>query len=292
MISNNREDYCSADEWLSALKQDELWLSQLQQLQNSTPEDASTLRDKANEKIGKGEAYGFWDSYNHQIEPVVREVWEIAELSLPKLKIQTIGMLSMEWLEQHTEMGRQVSERIKKPSSKQPKTAKPKGRKPSGKPLTMRYYTHGNKGFLKKQDDRLKLVFDKWNKWGWIDSETTTDDFDAFFEGDPRHCNITWKASTTVLTFLLQELLKQPYIAKQTRQSPSSMVREQFGLTPNFDQNRLTDDDKFRIEVTIFLLDINNPLPLIKGGDDEDYDIKDAAFQAVLSGHLRKTKGI
>ena len=33
------------------------------------------------------------------MEPVVKEVWEMAELSLPKLKIQTIGMLSMEWLE-------------------------------------------------------------------------------------------------------------------------------------------------------------------------------------------------
>lgn len=292
MISNNREDYCSADEWLSALKQDELWLSQLQQLQNSTPEDASTLRDKANEKIGKGEAYGFWDSYNHQIEPVVREVWEIAELSLPKLKIQTIGMLSMEWLEQHTEMGRQVSERIKKPSSKQPKTAKPKGRKPSGKPLTMRYYTHGNNGVLMRQRRRVDIVFRKFCEWGWIGDQTTTDDFDAFFEGEPRHCNITWKANTTVLTILMQRLLEQPYIAKQTRQSPSSMVKEQFGLTPNFDRSRLVDDDIFRIKTTTYLLDIGNPLPLRKGGGDDDNDTTDATLQAVLSGQLRKTKGI
>jgi hypothetical protein len=161
-----------------------------------------------------------------------------------------------------------------------------------GKPKTLKYYTHGNKGVLKKQGDRLRLVLDKWNKWGWIDSETTTDDLDAFFEGDPRHCNIAWRASTTVLTFLLQELLKQPYITKQKRQSASSMVKEQFGLTPNFDQNRLADDDEFRIEVTVYLLNINNPLPLLKGGGDKDYDITDATFQAVLSGQLRKTKGI
>ena len=103
MISNNRADYSSADEWLSALKQDELWQTQLLQLQNSTSTDASTFRDRALEKIGKGETYGFWDSYNHQVGPVVREVWEIAELSLSKLKIQTIGMLSMEWMEQQDE---------------------------------------------------------------------------------------------------------------------------------------------------------------------------------------------
>lgn len=180
-------------------------------------------------------------------------------------------------------------------SSRKPKATKQKkvgDNKLSGKPKTLKYYTHGNKGVLKKQGERLKIVFDKWNKWGWIDSETTTDDFDVLFEGESRHCNITWKASTTVLTFLLKGLLKQPYIAKQIRQSPSSMVKEQFGLTPNFDPSRLSGNDEFRIEVTVYLLNINNPLPLLKGGSDDDYDITDAAFQAVLSGQLRLTKGI
>lgn len=167
------------------------------------------------------------------------------------------------------------------------------GKKKLGsKPKTLKYYTHGNKGILRKQGERLKLVFEKWNKWGWIDSETTTDDFDAFFEGEPRHCNMTWKVSTTILTFLLQELLKQPYITKQIKQSPSSMVREQFGLTPNFDASRLVDDDKFKIDVTVYLLDIDNPLPLRSGGDDDDYETTDAALQAVLSGLLRPTKGV
>ena len=165
-------------------------------------------------------------------------------------------------------------------------------RKANGKPKTLRYYTHGNKGVLKKQGERLRLVFDKWNKWGWIDDKTSTDDFDAFFEGEPRHCNMTWKANSTVLSVLMRELLEQPYIAGQKRQSASSMVREQFGLTPNFDANRLDDDDKFRIDLTVYLLNINNPLPLRKGGNDDDYVTTDAALQAVLSGQLRITKGI
>ena len=165
-------------------------------------------------------------------------------------------------------------------------------KKTNGKPKTLQYYTHGNKGVLKKQGERLRLVFEKWNRWGWIDSETTTDDFDAFFEGEPRHCNMTWKANSTVLSVLMRELLEQPYIAEQKRQSASSMVREQFGLTPNFDASRLDDDDKFRIDVTVYLLNINNPLPLRKGGDDDDYVTTDAALQAVLSGQLRTTKGI
>ncbi len=98
MMSNNRAEYGSASEWLSALKQDELWLSQLQQLQAPSA-DRSALREAALRKIGQTLTFEFWDSYGHRVEPVVSEVWENAELTLPKLKIQTIGMLAMEWLE-------------------------------------------------------------------------------------------------------------------------------------------------------------------------------------------------
>lgn len=100
MMSSNRNDYASASEWLSTLRKDGLWFSQLQQLQDPKA-DTDALRAAAMRKIGQSETFEFWDSYQHQVELVVGEVWDIAELSLPKLKIQTIGMLSMEWLEQH-----------------------------------------------------------------------------------------------------------------------------------------------------------------------------------------------
>ena len=111
MMSNNRGDYASASEWLSVLRKDGLWLSQLQQLQDPTA-DADTLRAAAMRKIGQGETFEFWDSYQHQVDPVVMEVWEISELTLPKLKIQTIGMLSIEWLEQHACGVREVPEKL------------------------------------------------------------------------------------------------------------------------------------------------------------------------------------
>ena len=101
MMSNNREDYGSASEWLSALRRDELWLSQLQQLQALAGDDINVHRDAAMRRIERGVTFEIWEIYQHKVEPVVKEVWEIAELSLIKLKIQTIGMLSMEWLEQH-----------------------------------------------------------------------------------------------------------------------------------------------------------------------------------------------
>ena len=98
MMSSNRCDYGSASEWLSALRKDGLWLSQLQQLQDSSA-DADALRAAAMRKIGQGETFEFWDSYQHQVEPAVMEVWEIRELTLPKLKTQAIWMLTIEWRE-------------------------------------------------------------------------------------------------------------------------------------------------------------------------------------------------
>jgi len=100
MISNEYGDYTSASEWLSALKQDESWLSQLRKLQNSTPADIKTHQEDALRRIGMGETFEFWGIYDHRTEPVVMEMWT-SSLTLSRLKIQTIGMLSMEWLENH-----------------------------------------------------------------------------------------------------------------------------------------------------------------------------------------------
>ena len=111
MMSNNRCDYSSASEWLSALRNDELWRSQLQQLQDPLG-DGDALHSAALRKIGQGDTFELWDSYRHQVEPVVTEVWGIAELSLIKLKIQTIGMLSIEWLEQHACVAKKVPEKL------------------------------------------------------------------------------------------------------------------------------------------------------------------------------------
>ena len=99
MMSGNRRDYASASEWLSALRQDEAWLRQQRRLLASETSEVSIHREDAIRRIGKGETFEFWEIYGHQVEPVISEVWEIAELSLPKLKIQAIGMLSMEWIE-------------------------------------------------------------------------------------------------------------------------------------------------------------------------------------------------
>ena len=108
MMSSNRGDYGSAAEWLSALRLDKAWLIQQQRLESSTPADANVHQEDALRRIGRGDAFEYWGIYGHQVEPVISEVWDIAELSLPKLKIQAIGMLSMEWIEQRSCGGQSV----------------------------------------------------------------------------------------------------------------------------------------------------------------------------------------
>ncbi len=160
------------------------------------------------------------------------------------------------------------------------------------RPKTLAYYRHGNNGVLRAQRRRVDIVFRLWNTWGWIDDKTEPGDFDRFWVGSPRHCNIDWTANSTILTILLQELQGQPYINKQTGLSAKSMVEQQFGKTPNSDRTRYTQADWERIRCTLLVLDIRNPLPLRQDGDDDDYDVQEAALREVLAGQLRTTKGI
>lgn len=167
------------------------------------------------------------------------------------------------------------------------------GRKLGDKPKTLKYYSHGNNGLLMKQRRRVDIVYRKWTEWGWIDDKTSPGDFDAFFDGEPRYCNITWTGNVTILTILLQELLKQPFIEKQTGCAAKSLVEQQFGKTANSDRTRLDEDSEDKIKLTLLVLDINNPLPERRGRyADEEVDLKDAALMEIYAGKLRSTKGI
>jgi hypothetical protein len=167
-------------------------------------------------------------------------------------------------------------------------------RKPSGKPKTLKYYTHGNNGVLMKQRKRVHQVFNMWTRWGWIDEQTDPSDFDAFFEGEPRHCNITWKANSTILTILLQELLKKTYIERQTGCSAKSLVEQQFGKTANSDRTRIDNLSEERIKLTLFVLNPQNHDLIFQSSDNlfEKQDIQDDALKEIFAGQLRSTKGI
>ena len=175
------------------------------------------------------------------------------------------------------------------------KTSKSKEKlvkKPDGKPMTLKYYKHGDNGILMKQRERVTMIFRMFNAWKWID-ETNSDDFDAFFEGKPKHCNIIWKSNSTILTILLQELLKQSYIERQTGCSAKSLVTEQFGKTPNSDMKRLDDDNIRKIKLVLIILDINNPLAEeYEGQTKMDVDQQFADLCVIYEDKLRSTKRI
>ncbi len=177
--------------------------------------------------------------------------------------------------------------------SKQKPKAKA-GRKPSGKPMTLKYYKHGNNGVLMRQRKRVHQVFKMWIRWGWIDMQTSIEDFDALFEGEPRYCNITWKANGTILTIMLQELLEQSYFEEQTGCAAKSLVKQQFGKTANFDRTRLKKDMEEKKDLTLFVLDPKNHDLIFKSSDDlsEVEDIQDSALIEIFAGNLRSTKGI
>lgn len=160
------------------------------------------------------------------------------------------------------------------------------------KPMTLKYFRHGNNGILERQRHRVDILYKKWVEWKWIDQDTRPDDFDAFFEGEPRNCNITWTANTTVLTIFLQELLKQNYIEGQTRCSAVSLVRKQFCKTPNSSKVRLDKTAEERICISLLILDTTIPLPERNSRNTKNEDISDAALYEIYEGKLRLTKGI
>ena len=111
MISNDRSKYLSSAEWLSALRQDEAWLLQEKRLQCSDSAAADALRKQAAERMGDDTVAAFWDIYNHHVEKTIQEAWDTG-MSLVKLKIQAIGLLTLEWLEGHGCGYRQVPEKL------------------------------------------------------------------------------------------------------------------------------------------------------------------------------------
>lgn len=179
--------------------------------------------------------------------------------------------------------------------ARQPKKAKPKPKRIATEttlPKTLKYYQHGNKGLLRKQRKRVDMLYQLWVRLGWIDRNTDPDDFDAFFEGEPRHCNIAWTGNGTTLFFMLQELLLSDFIEKQTNCSASSMTREQFCKTPSADRARLNIEDVRNINLSLLILDTSIPLAEPKGRGDEEEDAAEAGLLELLGNGMKITKCI
>lgn len=191
----------------------------------------------------------------------------------------------------------QVSEVVTSVLSTSNNTPKRKKQKKSAtvtseKPMTIKYFKHGNKSLLRKQEERVDILYKKWTEWKWIDKDTRPEDFDRLFEGSPCHCNISWIGTSATLTILLQRLLMKSFIERQTGCSAKHLVTKQFGKTANSSKSRINTETDRRIEISILILDTNNPLLEQNSVNAEEYDIRDAALNDVYGGLLRSTKGI
>ena len=160
-------------------------------------------------------------------------------------------------------------------------------------PLTIRYFKRGSNKVLREQKYRVHVLYDACTRWGWIDPDTKPEDFDSFFEGIPRHCNIVWKGTTTILTILLQELLNQEYIERQKRCFARHLVIHQFGIKcPSSDRKRLKGDDNYKIWAFLYILNIRNPLPERSDRDEETEYTLDAALYAIYENAMRLSKSV
>lgn len=194
------------------------------------------------------------------------------------------------------------------------------------KHMTLKYVTHGaHKELVKRQRNRVKLLFEKWKTpevkmsdggWGWLDASIASKDFCDLFEGKDRCCNLKVnRGKPNVVTVFFTRLLKyipegkeETLIEGQTKQSAPQIMLEQFGVNAINNLKRLSPTDIKRIKESIYILDWNAPLPLMPDGGDTDYDLRDETLQlysanidlgieqdadveqAVKSGVLRKGK--
>ena len=140
---------------------------------------------------------------------------------------------------------------------------------------------------------RIDAVMRMMTGWKWIKEPQEADDFQAFFGGLERNCNLKWIESAAILTDLMKQLLKQHYIDKVTGVSARSIVMNQFMRTPDNLSGRLDKVDLNRIQWVMRVLDYNKPLPLPQNHDDEDFDTTyKAAMQAVFAKEMHTTKDL
>jgi hypothetical protein len=140
--------------------------------------------------------------------------------------------------------------------------------------------------------NRVNIVMRKWQEWKWIEEPRSADDFDHFFDGESRNCNLKWIGNLYILTELMKQLLEQHYIDKVTGLSARSIVKNQFAKTPSGNKERIDLQNEERIKMTLYILDYNKPLPLTPKGKGEGEDISDLALQEVYAKELHVTKDL
>lgn len=198
----------------------------------------------------------------------------------------------MKWMAEYFVSGQSLTIEIDKlchPNGKA--CTKDSRKKKEIKCYTLKYNCPDEKMRVKRIDAVMRMMVG----WEWIEEPQDADDFQFFFSGLERNCNLVWHQSATVaiLTELIKRVLLQHYIDKVTGVSARSIVKNQFNRTPDNNKRRVDADNSNRIQWVIDILDYNKPLPLSHNSDVESYDnTYKAAMQAVFTKELHITKDL
>lgn len=140
---------------------------------------------------------------------------------------------------------------------------------------------------------RIGFVRRKWEEWEWLEANTDVADFEHFFSGKPRDCQLKWKASNAILSLLLAQLLdKKECFGHITGCNPRSVVMNQFKKGYDKHKNRVDDLNRLRIEWTVKLLNYNVSLELPQLPYRQGEDLSDNALQEVFAGNMHITKDL
>lgn len=214
---------------------------------------------------------------------------DIIERNLPQV-VDTFTTDMLEWMREYFVSSVSITDEIKNLLH----TKKMQSTKNKSKAKERIYYTLPyNCKDATTRINRVNIVMRKMQDWAWIEEPQHAEDFDHLFDGEPRNCNIKWIGKPlAILTELMKQLLKQPYISKVTGLTASSIVKNQFGKNRSSNADRLDAKIKERISMIIYILDYNRPLPLVPKAKGEDFDISDLALQAAFAKELHITKDL
>lgn len=140
---------------------------------------------------------------------------------------------------------------------------------------------------------RIGFVRRKWEEWEWLEVNTDVTDFEHFFSGKSRDCQLIWKASNAILSLLITQLLdNKDCFGHKTGCSPRSVVINQFKKSYDTHTERVDKFNKLRIEWTVKLLNYKVSLELPQLPYHQGEDISDRALQEIYAGNMHITKDL
>lgn len=155
-------------------------------------------------------------------------------------------------------------------------------------------YTCSSEDRCKRIDKVMKLLI----HWGDVDVAQEVNHFQDAFSGKDLKLNVKWTGDSTFLYFLVQQLLKLPFVEKQKTGSAMSIATNILGSTPNANKSRYTEVSQKKTDIIIYALNPRNPdLILTKNGTVkpdaiEGYDDAYIAEQVAKAGALSITKDL